>query len=137
MATIVRAWAEASSPRLWAAAPALSAFRSMWSMGATLAAPGGSVKRNLRPVASTGMILDGVAASEAIDSSGEVLKVDGCDISSLDKDGVFVYEHIPSDSKEKSGYGLEVVGKILYAHKVLREEDCENERQRHFWEKVG
>jgi hypothetical protein len=29
-----------------------------------------------------GMVIDGIIASEAIDTSGEILKVEGCDISS-------------------------------------------------------
>lgn len=93
---------------------------------------------NLRPMA-TGMIIDGVFASEAIDSSGEVLDVEGCDISTLDKDGVLNYEHKEGDKKDPRGgnNGEEIVGKIVYAKKIFKASDCETDRQREYWNKVG
>lgn len=88
------------------------------------------------PAVSTGMIIDGVFASQATDSSGEVLDVEGCDISTLDKDGVANYEHKEGDKKGSGNNGEEIVGKIIYASKVFGEKDCENERQREYWDKV-
>lgn len=82
---------------------------------------------------STGMLLDGVFASEAIDSSGEVVSISGMDITTMEEGhGVANYEHLGEDG----GYGREVVGKIIYVRKVLKESDCENDRQRSYWEKL-
>jgi hypothetical protein len=88
---------------------------------------------------ATGMIVDGAFATQAIDSSGEILDIDGCDISTLDKDGVLNYEHKEGDKKDAKGgnNGEEIVGKIVYAKKIMKESDCETERQKMFWEKVG
>jgi hypothetical protein len=92
--------------------------------------------RNLGLMSSTGMIIDGVFASQAIDSSGEILDVEGCDISTLDKDGVANYEHKEGDKKGSGNNGEEIVGKIIYAKKILKVTDCENSRQRVYWDKV-
>lgn len=88
---------------------------------------------------STGMIIDGVFASQAIDSSGEILDIEGCDISTLDVDGVLNYEHKEGDKKlaGAGNNGEEIVGKILYAHRVMKESDCETDRQKEYWRKVG
>lgn len=88
------------------------------------------------------MVIDGVFASQAIDSSGEILDVSGCDISTLDKDGVANYEHKqPEDKNDKGGSkannGEEICGKIVYATKVFTESDCENDRQKMYFNKIG
>ncbi len=72
--------------------------------------------------------IDGIAASENIDSSGERISIAGLDISSLDKDGLFNWEH-------KKDEPSQIVGKILKAKKIFAEEDCEDERQAYFWSK--
>jgi hypothetical protein len=83
----------------------------------------------------TGMIIDGVAASEAIDSSGEILDVKGCDISDFERGvGILNYEHRGDDAPGAST--LDNVGKIIYARKIFKKDDCEDDRQRHFWDKV-
>lgn len=63
-----------------------------------------------------------------MDSSGEVISIEGMDISSLDKSGVFNWEHL----KDSPG---QVVGKILKAKKIFSEKDCEDDRQKYFWNK--
>jgi hypothetical protein len=75
-------------------------------------------------------LIHGIAASENIDSSGERIIIAGMDISSLEKDGVFNWEH-------KSDQPAQVVGKILKAKKIFSEKDCENEHEKRFWEKCG
>lgn len=80
------------------------------------------------------MLLDGVFASEALDSSGEVLSVEGCDISTLDVDGVANWEHRGDDSPGHSP--SDIVGRVVYAKKIFTEKDCENDRQRYYWNKV-
>lgn len=72
--------------------------------------------------------IDGIGASENIDSSGEQISIAGMDISSLAVDGVFNWEHnkdLPS----------QIVGKVLVAKKIFSEKDCDDERQAYFWQK--
>lgn len=78
-----------------------------------------------------GTLIHGIAASQAMDSSGERIIIEGIDISSLTEGngGVFNFEH---QSKEASS----IVGKITEAKKILKESDCETEAHRYFWDKV-
>jgi phosphoinositide 3-/4-kinase-like protein len=71
--------------------------------------------------------IDGIMTSEHIDSSGELLIVENHDISDLvEGRGVLNFEH--------SNKAEDIVGAIIYAHKILIKEDCENERQRKYWD---
>lgn len=80
------------------------------------------------------MIIAGIAASQAIDSSAEVLDVEGCDITSLQEGRGFLnWEHLQKDN-DKSVPGSEIVGKIVFAKKILSEDDCADPLQEHFWE---
>lgn len=84
---------------------------------------------------TTGMLIDGIFASEAIDSSGEILNVEGCDISDLEEGrGLANWEHRGDDAPGASG--LDIVGKIVYARKIFGRDDCEDDRQRQYWDKV-
>lgn len=76
-----------------------------------------------------GTFIHGIGASEHLDSSGERIKIKGIDISSLTKDGVFNFEH---QSKEASS----IVGKVIEAKKILKEDDCENKHHKYFWNKI-
>jgi len=80
------------------------------------------------------MIIDGIFASEALDSSAEILDVEGADISTLAVDGVLNFEHRNDQSPGASPN--DIVGKVIYAKKIYKAEDCENERQRRFYETV-
>lgn len=81
---------------------------------------------------ATGMIIDGIASSELIDSSGEILDVAGCDISDFQSGtAILNYEHNPNDDPSKN------IGVILGATKIFSEKDCENDRQLYFWNKVN
>lgn len=73
--------------------------------------------------------IHGIAASENIDSSGERIIIAGLDISSLEKDGVFNWEH-------KADQPAQIVGKVLKARKIFVDTDCEDDHQRYFWEKI-
>lgn len=73
--------------------------------------------------------IDGIAASENIDSSGEVVSIAGMDISSLDKTGVLNWEH-------KADLPAQIVGKILKAKKIFTQKDCDNDRQAYYWGKI-
>lgn len=76
-----------------------------------------------------GTFIHGIAASQHLDSSGERIIIEGVDISSLTKDGIFNLEH---NSKEAS----QMIGKILEAKKILKRSDCENDHQKKFWDKL-
>lgn len=78
-----------------------------------------------------GMVIDGILGSEAVDTSAEVLDIKGADISRLT---IANYEHKgPSD---KAGNGEEVVGKVLYSKKIYKADDCDNDRQLEYWNKI-
>ncbi len=82
-------------------------------------------------MASTGMVLDGVLASEAIDSSGEILDIKGADISDLvEGKGILNWEHNGDQGSQ------DIVGKIIYAKKIFSEKDCDNDRELEFYHKV-
>lgn len=72
--------------------------------------------------------IDGIGASENIDSSGERISIAGMDISSLAVDGVFNWEHHKDQPSQ-------VVGKVLFAKKIFSEKDCDDDRQAYFWQK--
>lgn len=72
--------------------------------------------------------IDGIAASENIDSSGERISIAGMDISSLMVDGIFNFEH-------KNDLPDQIVGKVLFAKKIFSDKDCDDERQAYFWQK--
>lgn len=88
-----------------------------------------------------GMHIHGIAASENIDSSGEVISIAGTDISSLAVDGIFNYEHDQATDSQGNPISLKrpenVVGKILKAKKIFSEEDCEDDYQLMFFQKCG
>jgi hypothetical protein len=76
-------------------------------------------------------ILDGIAASEHLDSSGEVLSIEGMDISSLGgPDSILNWEH---NSKEKP---TQVIGKVTFAKKIMKESDAKTKREKYFWNKT-
>lgn len=84
---------------------------------------------------STGLICDGIASAETIDSSAEILMIDGCDLTEFQEGrGVINFEHRTADSHGASAN--DVVGKVLTAKKIFSEEDCENERQLMYWKTV-
>lgn len=81
------------------------------------------------------MIIDGIAASEAIDSSGEILDVKGCDISDFNNGtAVLNWEH--SSTREGDQNPLQIIGKIVYGKKIFKESDCEDDRQLDYWNKI-
>lgn len=71
--------------------------------------------------------IDGVASSQAIDTSGEIVDIRGLDTSSL-VGAALNWEH-------ESKLPAQVVGKILEAHKIFSKEDCQNDRHLYYWNK--
>lgn len=78
-----------------------------------------------------GMVIDGIIASEAVDSSGEILSVKGCDVSSMEIDGVLNYEH-KSDTDTGASFN-DIIGKCIKCKKIYSEDDCSNDRERMYW----
>lgn len=93
---------------------------------------------------TTGLLLDGVFASEAIDSSGEILDIKGMDVSDFDEGkGLANYEHQENEEetsepekKDKRPHGEEIVGKVIYTKKIFSADDCTNDRERLFWKRT-
>lgn len=79
--------------------------------------------------AKLGTIIHGIGSSEALDSSGERISIEGIDISRLEADGLANWEH-------KSDEASQIVGKVIKAKKILKRSDCENDDHRHFWDKI-
>ena len=76
-------------------------------------------------------IIDGIAASEHLDSSGESLSIEGMDISSLGgPDSILNWEH---GSKDRPS---QVVGKVTFARKIMKKSDAKNKREVYFWNKI-
>jgi len=72
------------------------------------------------------MLLGGIASSEAIDSSAEVVKLDGIDVTSI-QNGTAVanYEHNGAQHN-----GSEIVGVIVYGKKIYEAKDCDTDHQK-------
>jgi hypothetical protein len=78
-----------------------------------------------------GMKLDAPVATNALDSSGEILSIKGLDITDfLEGRAVANWEH--SNTSEDGA-----VGRFIYAKKIFSAQDCENERQLSFWKQLG
>lgn len=73
--------------------------------------------------------LHGVGSVQFLDKSAELVDIKGLDITSLDKTGVINYEH-------RSDVPAQLVGKILKAKKIFKKEDCSDEHELYFWNKV-
>ncbi len=81
------------------------------------------------------MLIDGIFASEAIDSSGEILDVKGADITDFEEGrGVLNFEHRGDDAPGASPN--DIVGRVVYAVKIYKETDCTSERERKYWKQI-
>lgn len=73
--------------------------------------------------------IDSVIATQTRDSQGEMLDVEGADISALEEGkGFWNDNHSPGFSNN--------IGRITGAKKIFKEEDCDDDRQKYYWEKV-
>src|ERR1035437_1753241 len=73
--------------------------------------------------------VDMCAGSQLRDTQGEMLSVEGADISEL--------EAGRGKLNDNHGKGFfNSVGRITSAKKIFKEEDCEDDRQRYYWNKV-
>lgn len=76
-----------------------------------------------------GTVIYGIASSNALDKSGERVRLEGIDISTLTLDGVLNTEH-------KAENMSQVVGKIVEAKKIYKESDCETKLQKKAWKSI-
>ena len=73
--------------------------------------------------------IDMIAGTQLRDSQNELLDVAGADITELQSGkGRFNDNH-------QAGF-FNSVGRVTYAKKIMEEEDCEDDRQKYYWEKV-
>lgn len=78
---------------------------------------------------SKALKLDGVVGSQLRDTQGEMLSVEGADISEL--------EAGRGRWNDNHGKGFfNTIGRITEAKKIFKAEDCENDRHRYYWEKI-
>ena len=73
--------------------------------------------------------IDCIAGSQLRDTQGEMLSVEGADISEL--------EAGKGRWNDNHGKGFfNSIGRITSAKKILKADDCDDDRQRHYWDKV-
>lgn len=73
--------------------------------------------------------IDMCAGSQLRDTQGEMLSIEGADISDL----------IAGNGRFNDNHGkgfFNSIGRITTAKKIFKAEDCENDRHRHYWDKV-
>lgn len=73
--------------------------------------------------------IDMIAGSQVRDTQGEMLSVEGADISEL----------IAGNGRFNDNHGkgfFNSIGRVTGAKKIFKAEDCENDRQKYYWEKV-
>lgn len=82
-----------------------------------------------------GLKIDGIAASQAIDTSGESIIIENLDISSLQEGTAeLIYEH--KSPKDPGASPLDILGAITFAKKIFKESDCDNARERMYWKQI-
>src|ERR1051325_6781837 len=73
--------------------------------------------------------IDACAGSQLRDTQGEMLSVEGADISDLQAG-----KGRWNDNHGKGFFNS--IGRITHAKKIFKAEDCEDDRQKYYWEKV-
>jgi len=73
--------------------------------------------------------IDGILGSQLRDTQGEMLSIEGADISELEAGrGRW------NDNHGRGSWNC--LGRITAAKKIFKAEDCENDRHRYYWEKI-
>lgn len=73
--------------------------------------------------------IDMIAGSQLRDSQGEMLSVEGADISELE-----IGKGRLNDNHGKGFFNS--IGRITDAKKIFKSDDCNNDRERYYWDKV-
>lgn len=82
-----------------------------------------------------GLVLDGVFSSEQPDSSAEIVDLKGMDISDMQAGRATCnWEHV--GEKDAGHSANDHVGRVVYVKKIFTRADCENARQREYWDFV-
>lgn len=80
-------------------------------------------------MAKKSLKIDMIAGSQLRDTQGEMLSVEGADISELQAGRGRL-----NDNHGKGFFNA--IGRITGAKKIFKSDDCENDRHRYYWEKV-
>lgn len=82
------------------------------------------------------MHIDGIAASQARDTSAERIDIENMDISSLQAGtGLLNWEH-KDPKRDKNATALDIVGSISFAKKIFGPKDCDDDRQLQYWKQI-
>lgn len=73
--------------------------------------------------------IDMIAGSALRDTQGETLDLNGADISELERGTGRL-----NDNHGKGSFNC--IGRVTHAKKIFKAEDCDDDRQRYYWEKV-
>jgi hypothetical protein len=76
-----------------------------------------------------GLKICGLAGSQVRDVQGEILKIDGADISELEAGRGRLNDN------HSQGF-VNTLGRVTFAKKLYKEEDCSNDKQKYFWNKL-
>lgn len=83
-----------------------------------------------------GMVIHGSITVEVPDTSGEIVEIKGIDTSDVKEGTVQLnVEHISPDKEGKGSLEC-IIGHCVYSRKIYSEEDCENDEQLKFYNKV-
>lgn len=75
-----------------------------------------------------GMYLDGILTAPHIDTSGEILEIDGVDLTDFyEGKAVINFEH-------QNKLAEDIIGSFVYCKKIMKKDDCENDRQKMFFD---
>lgn len=80
-------------------------------------------------ITPNGTLVHGVAAAQTWDKTNELVIIKGVDISDLAEKGLLNYEHDISSPSN-------ILGKIIYANKILTEADCKNVFEKQFYRQL-
>jgi len=78
-----------------------------------------------------GMLIGGVFASQTLDKSGEIIDVEGLDISALNNGEAYL------NSEHQNGSFSNYLGRIVNAKKIFKYEECENEHEKKCFKESG
>lgn len=80
-------------------------------------------------ITPNGTLVHGIAAAQTWDKTNELVVIKGVDISDLAEKGLLNYEHDISSPSN-------ILGKIIYANKILTEADCKNIFEKQFYRQL-
>lgn len=80
---------------------------------------------------SKGMLIGGVFASQTLDKSGEIIDIDGLDITTLNSgEAILNSEHL-------NGHFSNYLGRIINAKKIYKYDDCKSKHEKFCFKQAG